>query len=121
MATNRWKNLDYAAPSKSTSVGQVGRPPDRATGGAETVTDERGAAEKAIGLTPTDPWSGSLPGVVGQAKGAYLLRNYQIVVDLLEPQLAAETNLPGGQRLLGQALARLHREPEAVERLREAG
>src|SRR4051794_24224632 len=111
MATNRWKNLDYATPSSGKSAGQVARSPDRETGGAETVTDERRAAESAIGLIPTDPWSGRLPGVVGQARGAYLLRNYQATVDLLEPQLTAEPDLPGGQRLLGQALARLHREP----------
>ena len=121
MATNRWKSLDYAAPSNGKSAGQAGRPPDRATSEAETVTDERGAPEGALGPISTDPWSGRLPGVVGQARGAYLLRNYQAVVDLLEPQLTAEPELPDGQRLLGQALARLHREPEAVERLREAG
>jgi hypothetical protein len=57
---------------------------------------------------------------VGQAIGAYLVRNYQAVVDLLEARLGEEPELPGGQRTVALALARLNQEPEAVDRLREA-
>jgi hypothetical protein len=57
---------------------------------------------------------------VAKARGAYLMRSYQVVVDLLEPRLQEQPELPGGQRVLAQALARLNREPAAIERLRRA-
>jgi tetratricopeptide (TPR) repeat protein len=57
---------------------------------------------------------------VTQALGDYMLRSYQAVVDLLEPRLHEDPALPGGQRTLAHALARLNREPEAIAHLREA-
>jgi hypothetical protein len=58
--------------------------------------------------------------VVTQARGIYVLRNYQAVVGLLEPQMVTRPDLAGGQRVLALALAWLDRREEAVERLGEA-
>ncbi len=52
--------------------------------------------------------------VVAQAQGAYWLRNYQTAADLLEPLLTEAPERPGARRVLGQALARLNREEEAL-------
>ena len=106
MARNRWKSLDYEPPVHR-GDGVVGGRGDRATSPREPVR------------TPVVS-DGGLAPVVGQARGAYLLRDYPAVLDLLEPRLCEEPDLPGGQRILADALARLHREPEALERLREA-
>jgi tetratricopeptide (TPR) repeat protein len=120
MAANRWKSLDFEPRRTEPQDGEKrgredGRPGDL------TRTSARPAelAGEASRLA-WDPWAGPVTGIVAQARSAYLLRNYQAAVDLLEPQLSEKPALPGGQRLLGQALARVMRRPEAVEHLREA-
>src|SRR5437870_2430482 len=120
MAANRWKSLDYEPPATGREEGATGRRGDGATGrGERTSVRPEGVAARER-RSPAEPWSDRLSGVVAQARSAYLLRNYQAAVDLLERRLGEEPALPGGQRILGQALARLNREPEALERLRAA-
>jgi predicted Zn-dependent protease len=139
MAANRWNNLDFERPSERGGDGATQRGGEGATGrrgdGAKRRADvpdpERPNAPGARPplLSASRPKRSSpaperlntdLPPVVTQALGAYMLRSYQAVVDLLEPRLRDDPALPGGQRTLGHALARLNREPEAIDRLREA-
>jgi tetratricopeptide (TPR) repeat protein len=107
MTTNRWDSLDFEPHPRSGS---------RKDGG--TGKRERGST----GPDPQQPTpdSSPLPPEVVQAQSAYVLRNYPLVIELLEPRLLDFPGLPGGQRTLGFALARLNREEEARERLREA-
>jgi len=114
MAANRWKSLDYERPAG-------GR--DSKAGSCEAeaaVGDSRPAAPRLQLAPPADPWREPLVGVVAQARGAYLIRNYSVAVDLLEPRLREQPDLEGGQRILGLALGRLHHELESMERLRES-
>src|SRR5205085_2562578 len=77
---------------------------------------------RVTGADPQRPAldASTLPPEVVQAQSAHVLRNYPLVVELLEPRLHECPELPGGQRTLGFALARLNREEEARVRLREA-
>jgi tetratricopeptide (TPR) repeat protein len=126
MAGNRWKNLDFEPPSRR-GEGETGRQGEGATartgnrgaeGGARRP-EQLGPSKGAVSRAP-ECLNADLPPEVTQAVGAYLLRNYSAVVALLEARLEDEPALPGGQRTLGLALARLNRAPEAVDRLRAA-
>jgi hypothetical protein len=115
MAGNRWINLDFDQPRlrESADPESAGVPP------ASTCGQDARAPRRSTEAPASAP-SDSLPPVVLQAQGAYLLRNYQAAIDLLERPLQVVPVLEGGQRVLGQSLARLNREPAAIERLREA-
>jgi hypothetical protein len=121
MAGNRWENLDFEPPRSA-----KGASAPVPLSGTEAASHDEAAADPH-GLAEPPPPSNSaiapaevLCPVVLQAQGAYFLRDYQAAVDHLEGPLLRDACLAGGQRLLGQALARLNREPEAVERLAEA-
>jgi hypothetical protein len=111
MAGNRWDNLDFDPPSS-----ERGRAATSRRGGPHETTadlpDDRKGAESAT-VPP-------VPSSVMQAQNAYAVRNYQMVIDLLESRLESQPDLAGGQRVLAQALARLNREEAAAVRLREA-
>lgn len=121
MPGNRWNNLDFMPPVRRPGGAEKGRRGGEPRGTAEPsgggipIPVPRAAVEASHAAV-----TALLPPEVAQARSAYLLRNYAMVVELLEPRLQEDPELPGGQRLLGQALARLNRPVEAAERLREA-
>src|SRR6476620_745863 len=109
MAGNRWDNLDFEPPSRGRHdavQSDVGDRPPVQTGSTSAPDSPLHATQEGELVAP----------VVTQARGVYVLRNYQAVVDLLEPQLATRPDLAGGQRVLAHALAQLDRKEEAIER-----
>jgi hypothetical protein len=127
MAANRWNNLDFERPPARRDDEAAGGRGDRDRSAA-TPGGRQGDPTQPVEVrtpehlnTQTPEYLNIvLPPVVTQALGAYMLRSYQAVVDLLEPRLRDDPELPHGQRTIAHALARLNREPEAIDRLREA-
>jgi tetratricopeptide (TPR) repeat protein len=109
MARHRWDNLDFDPPSREPSNRSASQ---RVAESAGDVLLDRPLDHHA----PAAP----LALCVIQAQSAYALRNYPLAVELLEARLGQEPDLPGGQRVMGLALARLRRDDEAIARLQEA-
>src|SRR5215212_2902789 len=116
MAGNRWNNLDFNPPGcaeNAPAAGPLSPPGGAASGPAPADPGSKvGANHLRREADHEDPVAAAM---VRQAQGAYFLRNYQVVVDHLEEPLRLNPGLTGGQRLLGQALARLNREAEAIQ------
>jgi tetratricopeptide (TPR) repeat protein len=125
MAGNRWNHLDFEPRRRNAEAGAADRRAPRESPEANDTTPDRPRHGQWPGVPSPSAVSAAesldvLPPVVVQAWGAYLLGNFPAVLDLLEPRLREQPDLAGGQRVLAGALARLNREEEAIEHLREA-